>query len=1590
MATEQPHGGLEAGTYKVLRTRLTGAARQLADRARALNDRRVETFGSGGLRPARSGHLRTADACVPRGVASVGGQVLLGHDTPASGGSAEDVFSLHDPAAFEAVGADTAPGLLDDPRFRQDLAELYRYYRDARLLQLRTAGDRLLAVFRTGPDLTDVRVLRWQVAADGTASYLDSRGERDHVPPPAYDMAWQEATRDDHVLGRHPHVSVQGEVFVSTAGGRLTIKAENDTSTPDGIHSEPVDEPLQSLADADIAHARAGALILLRVRPYNENAARYLIANTRTHQVTRLDGLGQACLTLPDDQGVIFPGGYCLDTGVVRTFDIPTDGLEFERIVRSPNGEDVLYVFHSRADGRAVLLPYNLIRKEVGSPLSCHGYALLDDGALVLLRVESAEPARVHPVQVWDSPYTTDSYALGRPGGAGPLDRVGNGDLVRGIADCLSVAGMVEEMAPNAAVYEAVAAACVRTADRHHWLAEDGLGALHEPLAEVRSTAEQVLGEFAAVTALTARAADALDEAATRITALVRRGRGETLGSASAWIRHLTELRQSQGHLASLRELRYVDGDRVDELSRGLGDDLAAAARRAVAFLVREDAFAGHHEDVAALAARAAAVATTAETAPLAGRLAEQTGALETVTEVVTGLDIADPVLRTSVLERIGAVLADVNRARATLDARRRELLGREGRAEFAAEAALLAHAVTAALGAANTPETCEEQLGRLLLRIEDLEARFGEYEDFTEALENRRTEIHDAFSTRRQALLDERARRADRLAESAGRILGSVSRRLATLASLDEVNTYFGSDPMVGRIRGVAGELRELGDPVRAEELIGRVKAARQQAARALRDRADLYDGGEAGSAVRLGRHRFAVTTQQAELTLVPYKGATAFALTGTDYRLPVHDPEFEATRPYWDQHLVSETPGIYRAEHLAACLLAETDPLETLYEADTAGRLLDLVREAAESRYDEGYERGIHDHDGAVILTALLRLRAEAGLLRYPAAARAAAQLFWAYGTDDASRDVWSARASSLAQARATFGLAPAVDTLRQELGRSVATFLDAAGLDLNGTELAGEYLFEELAAAADGKVSFVSGATARTLLEKFRAAADGQGPEAGLAALPDDFASLPARHQLAEAWLGSFLAAGGAQSTPGDLAEAVVLLLCDQLPRHECTAALTTTVDGLLGRHPRVLRGTLHLRLDEFIGRTTAHRTDRIPGFRAYQRLRADLLTRERTRLRLDDHRPQPPTTFVRNRLLDEVYLPLIGDNLAKQIGAADDPRRTDSSGLLLLVSPPGYGKTTLVEYVAERLGMLLVTVSGPALGSAVTSLDDDHPEIAKIHFALAAANNVLLYIDDIQHTSPELLQRFIPLTDAQRRLGPYDLRGKRFAVVMSGNPYTESGARFRIPDMLANRADVWNLGDVLTGRDELFALSFTENALTSNPVLAPLAEADRADLAILLSMARVDGSAPAEHLTRVFPPTELDRILSVLRLLLRAQRTVLAVNRAYIASAAQSDNSRTEPPFRLQGSYRNMNRLAERISPAMNDAELDALVDDHYRAEAQTLTSAAEANLLKLAEIRGTLTDAQAARWDEVKAASSHGRRDGDPLRSGRPV
>ncbi|HBL31466.1 MAG TPA: hypothetical protein DD490_31970, partial [Acidobacteria bacterium] len=1463
---------VDRGTYEIIRDRLVAQARQLGAKVEALNARRLELFGGGEMTVLGSERIRTENNCVPRDIAGVGNKLLFGYTVflgLKSRIQVSDVFSLHTFKPTKGADGKTAleftpvpPGspesFLDDPQFVRDFQELYHYYKDARLLLLRRLADgKLLAVFKTGGGRQDVRVFRWAVDPEGKATYIDNRGERDHVYPPSHDFEWTATTRENHRRGRHPHVSILDEVFVETIGGDLTLKVEDNTETGKGIWSEPVDDPNQSLDDAQIHYVRLGSLILLKILPFREETWRYLVFNTLTRQVNRIDAIGQACVQLPEDHGLIFPGGYYLRSGATKIFDLPNQGMELKRVLRSPNGEDALYLFQNPDDGLTVMLPYNMIRRQVQNPVQCHGFSFFRDGKMVIFRAGSNEPSRVHTMMVWQTPFATEEHAAAAPRTGSALERIGNADLVRGISDLLSLGRAIEEQQPAVRIYEDLIAATTRALDAYHWLGDAEAGDLLSTLREILATAELIVGEFEKVEALQKEAAGAVTAAEGELAALVRSFRPAEWKEVDLFVAALRDLRTLRGRAISLREVRYADLPRIEALEAETVRQSDAVSAAAVALLGTPEALAPYRRQLAELEAAIAPLTTVAQAAPLAERVEALGAALELLAEVVGALPIADATVRTAILESIAEVLAQENRVRALLAGHRKALLEKEGLAEFGAQLKLFNQSVAGAVSLADTPEKCDAQLSKLMLQLEEMESRFSELDELLPQLTAKREEVFEAVSARKQALLDARQRRAQSLEQAAARILDSVRRRVATFTGEDEVNAFFASDPMAAKLRELVGKLRDLGDSVRADEIEGKLKAARQEAARALRDRRDLFEEGDAGTVIKLGRHRLSVNTRPLELTLVPRGDGMAFHLTGTDFHEPILDESFAATRPYWVQTLVSETPEVYRAEYLAASLLFDAE--EGLGGLSLAGlrqgNLAEIVRARAAERYEEGYERGLHDADAALLLGKLLGLHHGAGLLRFGPRPRALAALFWAFSTDP-RRATWELRARSLARLRGSFGPSRESAELTRELAAALAALCTERGIALAGQgpetfPLAAAYLAEELAGAP---VRFTTGAEAVALRDGLLARLRENGEERALAEdLKGLETELGARHRLAQAWLEAHLdtlPADAAAALRPALDEATVLLLTDRrLERVSFNAPTAARVEGLLGQHPRIANRALELRLDEFLARLEAFRRERIPGFRAWQAERHRVLERERERLRVADFQPRVMTAFVRNRLIDQVYLPLIGANLAKQLGGVGEGKRTDLMGLLLLISPPGYGKTTLMEYVAHRLGLVFMKVNGPALGHSVRSLDPAEApnatarqEVEKINLALEMGNNVLLYLDDIQHTHSELLQKFISLCDAQRKIEgvwggrtrTYDLRGKRFCICMAGNPYTESGERFEIPDMLANRADTFNLGDVLAGKEDLFALSYLENALTSNAALAPLAARDPEDV------------------------------------------------------------------------------------------------------------------------------------------------------------
>jgi hypothetical protein len=184
------------------------------------------------------------------------------------------------------------------------------------------------------------------------------------------------------------------------------------------------------------------------------------------------------------------------------------------------------------------------------------------------------------------------------------------------------------------------------------------------------------------------------------------------------------------------------------------------------------------------------------------------------------------------------------------------------------------------------------------------------------------------------------------------------------------------------------------------------------------------------------------------------------------------------------------------------------------------------------------------------------------------------------------------------------------------------------------------------------------------------------------------------------------------------------------------------------------------------------------------------------------------------------------------------------------------------------------------------------------------------------------------------------------------------------------MLANRADIYNLGDIIGDTAALFKMSLIENSLTSNPILSQVSNTNFDDIYQLVKIVET-GNREGIELKGNYTKQELNDYLSVLEKVMIVRDRVMEVNAAYIKSAAMDDQNRIEPNFKLQGSYRDMNKLVAKVVPIMNNKELEILLLSHYENESQTLTSAAESNLLKYKELGDLLNDDELQRWAKIK-------------------
>ena len=206
-------------------------------------------------------------------------------------------------------------------------------------------------------------------------------------------------------------------------------------------------------------------------------------------------------------------------------------------------------------------------------------------------------------------------------------------------------------------------------------------------------------------------------------------------------------------------------------------------------------------ERISAAGERVSQVQTVAESKGLGEKIDAAASQLEMLTETVSNLRIDDATKRTEIIDAIGDVFASVNRVRSSLKARTGELVGLEGRAEFASQLKLLEQTTSGYLDVCDSPERCDEYLTKVMVQLEELEGKFAEFDDFIEQLAVRREEVYAAFESRKVQLVEKRNRRAESLSSAADRILKGIDNRVRSMESADEIAAYFAGDLMVEKV---------------------------------------------------------------------------------------------------------------------------------------------------------------------------------------------------------------------------------------------------------------------------------------------------------------------------------------------------------------------------------------------------------------------------------------------------------------------------------------------------------------------------------------------------------------------------------------------------------------------------------------------------------------------------------------------------------------------------------------------------------------------------------------------------------------------
>jgi len=505
--------------------------------------------------------------------------------------------------------------------------------------------------------------------------------------PNQHEFNWVEPSRDQHVYGLHPHVSILNKVFVETIGGDLTIKIEDNTDDGKGIYNEAVLQKDQTLDDGQYRYADLGNLIALEIKPFQEEE-RYFVYNHKIKEVKKIDSIANACVLLPDDQGIIF------------------------------------------ADG---------------------GFTILNNGELCYFKTEE-EQTKHHVIQIWQTPFikgdiipsnNTDSL----------LYKIGNKDIVKAMAECQALITLLNKEDSYNDLYSDIAKATNTILNNYYWINEPDTFHVNVPLKALNEAANAAVDEFDKVLNLRKTALKTTKETKIKADAIFGTIKSSSFKSVEEFVDILAKLRTLRGEVISLNDIRYIDASFITKLEESIIEKSDTISKRCVQFLLNDNALDSYHNRVAEKQIALENTTKVIAVKKLEDEVNKIAGDLEMLIDIVSNLEIEDASHATEIIDNISLIFATINQLKAGLKNKLKNLGEKEAQAEFAAQIKLVDQSIINYLDIAKTPEKTDELLNKVSINLEDLEARFADFEDFITLITEKREEVYNAFESRKNSL---------------------------------------------------------------------------------------------------------------------------------------------------------------------------------------------------------------------------------------------------------------------------------------------------------------------------------------------------------------------------------------------------------------------------------------------------------------------------------------------------------------------------------------------------------------------------------------------------------------------------------------------------------------------------------------------------------------------------------------------------------------------------------------------------------------------------------------------------------------------